>query len=445
MNCKSLARRAVIATVAGTIGVGVGIAGGADAGTGVLRAAAPTDAPVALDPSPTSSSVPLTVAVTNPTRPRSPTAAPGNARVTLTWLAPSSTGGATINKYAVQRAGHSGGPWRRIAVSTTSRYTATGLTNGERYYFRTRAHNAAGWGPYSTVVTAVPRKVPTAPRSPAATPGNARVKLTWRRPSSTGGAAINRYAVQRTTSSSGTWTRIAYSTTRRYTAKGLTNGTRYYFRVRAHNAAGWGPYSTVVTAVPRTVPSAPLALVATPGNSSVTLSWKPPSNTGGGKIDIYRVQQQGLFGAWNDVASPTGLKYTVGSLTNGTKYSFRIRAHNAAGWGPVSTVVGAGPFTVPGQPDWCAGQQWGGAGSHWMVGKFTPPSSDGGAPVDNYRIDIWGYDNQGIFGPYYHLSEGNILHNDYEYLPYGDYLFSVAAHNAAGLGPACTDIGTLNP
>jgi hypothetical protein len=80
-----------------------------------------------------------------------------------------------------------------------------------------------------------------------------------------------------------------------------------------------------------------------------------------------------------------------------------------------------------------------------MVGKFTPPSSDGGAPVDYYRVDIWGYDNQGIFGPYYHLSEGNILHNDYEYLPYGDYLFSVAAHNAAGLGPACTDIGTLNP
>jgi hypothetical protein len=117
----------------------------------------------------------------------------------------------------------------------------------------------------------------------------------------------------------------------------------------------------------------------------------------------------------------------------------------AAGWGPISTVVSAVPFTVPGEPDWCAGQQWGGAGSHWMDGKFTPPSSDGGAPVDYYRVDIWGFNNQGIFGPYYHASEGNILHNDYRYLPYGDYLFSVAAHNAAGFGPACTSVGTLNP
>jgi hypothetical protein len=35
--------------------------------------------------------------------------------------------------------------------------------------------------------------------------------------------------------------------------------------------------------------------------------------------------------------------YQVTNPTNGTKYSFRILAHNAAGWGPASTVTSAVP------------------------------------------------------------------------------------------------------
>ena len=39
-----------------------------------------------------------------------------------------------------------------------------------------------------------------------------------------------------------------------YVVTGLVNGTRYYFRVFAHNAAGNGPSSNVVNQIPRTVP-----------------------------------------------------------------------------------------------------------------------------------------------------------------------------------------------
>jgi hypothetical protein len=55
-------------------------------------------------------------------------------------------------------------------------------------------------------------KTPTAPRSPAATAGNAKVTLTWQAPFSNDGVGRHRAG----------------------------QGTRYYVRVGAHNVAGLG-------------------------------------------------------------------------------------------------------------------------------------------------------------------------------------------------------------
>src|SRR5262245_925388 len=133
-------------------------------------------------------------------------------------------------------------------------------------------------------------KAPTAPRAAAATAGNAKVTLTWLAPFKNGGAPVNRYRVQRSTSSGGPWAGVGKTTARKLTATGLTNGTRYYFRVGAHNAAGWGPFGPVVSATPRTVPSAPQSLVVTPGNKTAALTWAAPSSNGGSKVTKYAVQ-----------------------------------------------------------------------------------------------------------------------------------------------------------
>ncbi len=455
MNVKNWARRALaVVALASTLAaagnalvvdastaavtVGATGVGGAQAEIGVSHASAPSGAPMglhAVDLAPGLGAAQLTVAVTKPTAPRSPKATPRNTGVRLTWLAPSSDGGAPVNRYLVQRSRTGTSRWRTIGYPKRTSFKATGLTNGVRYYFRIRAHNAAGGGPYSKVVSAVPRTVPMAPRSPTATPGNTTVKLTWLRPSSNGGAAINKYAVQRAVAG-GPWKTISSPTTRSYTAGGLVNGTKYYFRIRAHNAAGWGPYSKVVNTVPGTVPTAPPPPALQSGDGQITVSWLAPSGYAGPAVDKYAVQQSltGTSG-WTTIGSPTTRSYTAGGLVNGTKYYFRIRAHNAAGWGPYSPVVSAIPVGVPGAPRNLTAT----VANSKVTLKWTAPSNDGGKPIDHYEI----YRADSANGP--QTFAGTTQQNEYVYNGSlgKTYYFKVYAHNALGYGPASTVSATI--
>jgi predicted phage tail protein len=288
----------------------------------------------------------------------------------------------------VQRA-RGGGRWRTIASPTTRSYTVTGLTNGMRYTFRIRAQNTLGWGPFSTVVNAVPRTVPTEPQWPSAIRGNASVTLYWGAPASDGGAATDNYRVEYATNAGGPWTQFATTAAAPYTAPGLTNGTTYYFRFRAHNAAGWSAPSTVVNATPITVPAAPLMYEAKPGNGTLELKWLEPHN-GGSPINGYYVQKAASPGGpWMAVVNTTLLSYKATELTNGTTYYYRIVAHNAAGASTPSAVQAVTPLTVPGVPVTCSGHQLNGPGSHTMQIDWSPPAATGGAPISSYTVDVF--------------------------------------------------------
>jgi predicted phage tail protein len=309
-------------------------------------------------------------------------------------------------------------------LPTTRSHSAKGLTNGTRYYFRIRAHNTAGWSKPSTVVKAVPRTVPTVPRSATATPANTTVKLAWLAPKSSGGAAINKYAVQRSVSTGGPWKSVAYPTTRSHTAKGLTNGTTYYFRIRAHNTAGWGPSSTVVNTVPRTAPTAPQSPTVTKGLYSVYLTWLAPSSTGGAAIDKYIIEHHTDGTDWATVGETTALNYTATGLTGVFDYHyFRIRAYNAAGLGAGSAVVETFALTEPGPPQSPTLTP----GNGTVLLTWIDPAWDGGTPIDKFIVQQ--AINEGQFTTIAYQNAGTYTAtvnpgNTYHYLIY--------AHNAAG-------------
>jgi fibronectin type 3 domain-containing protein len=336
------------------------------------------------------------VPVTVPGAPTGLTATRGNTQVTLSWAAPASDGGSPVTGYDLYvgtTADLSGNA--PVAKVTGTVITVTNLINGTRYYFGVTAVNPVGEGPPSNEVSAVPLTVPGAPTGLTATPGNSRVTLSWAGPTS-GGAAISGYLIFEGTRPGGenrNPVNGSLVTTTSYTLTGLTNGTTYYFRVIAVNAAGQGPLSveapatllrimptssppstptsgtTTPSVTPRTSPgttaqkvSAPTGLTATAGDTQVHLSWTAPASDGASVIS-YKVYLASLPGVQESAAVGTSKSpdATVAGLTNGTLYYFMVAAVNAAGHeSPLSAEVTAEPtgstpvvpLPSPGPPKW---------------------------------------------------------------------------------------------
>lgn len=145
---------------------------------------------------------------------------------------------------------------------------------------------------------------------------------------------------------------------------GLTPpGSTWYWRVRCHNSAGWGPWSgtggvNLTAAIPST-PAAPTVGTRTsPTSTTATLQvkWAAPANNGAA-ITGYRVELStsatlvgGMGSAFATVtASHTGnvLSYTFTGLNASTTYYAHVYATNSQGNSLYSPVLTAATIAVP--------------------------------------------------------------------------------------------------
>jgi subtilisin family serine protease len=373
----------------------------------------------------------------------------GPGQVMLTWSAPTSTGGAAITDYVIQRS-VDGSTWTDVddGVSAATGFTVGDLDNGTLYSFRVAAVNAIGTGPWSDVVPATPAALPgatdelIAKAAPAPGVASGQVQLAWPAPSSNG-SPITDYLVQRSTNGT-TWTTVddGQSATAGFTVSSLTNGTTYLFRVAAVNAVGTGAWSNVAVAAPAWTATAPRSVAAAiapasgVGSGQVKLSWTAPTSTGGAAITDYVIQRSVDGTAWvavDDGLSPA-TSSTVGGLANGTTYSFRVAAVNSVGTGPWSTVVAATPVGTAAAPSGlsAAVAPAAGLGSGQVTLAWTAPTSTGGAPITDYLIErsadgtTWSAVDDGV-STATGFSIGNLDNGT-------TYSFRVAAVNAVGTG-----------
>ena len=113
-------------------------------------------------------------------------------------------------------------------------------------------------------------------------------------------------------------------------------------------ALGW--LWTTPAPAQATAPLAPTSLTATSGDARVALSWTSGGN-GGSPItewEYARKEGNNAFGSWTDICvtsgnagCPSTTSHTLTGLTNGTAYTFKVRAVNAIGNGAASAESSA--------------------------------------------------------------------------------------------------------
>ncbi|WP_308722674.1 S-layer homology domain-containing protein [Paenibacillus polysaccharolyticus] len=168
--------------------------------------------------------------------------------------------------------------------------------------------------------------MPNAPENPqnlVAVGRNGEVTLNWS--TVTGATYYNLYMATDPSQLSTASVVIINSST--YNAQNLLNGTTYFFTVRAGNSGGLSGESNQANATPATVPAAPTNVLAVAGNGEATVTFTAPTENGGSPITGYEVTDSSGNAVTTGAASPI----VITGLTNGTSYTFTVKAINGLG------------------------------------------------------------------------------------------------------------------
>ncbi|WP_240036784.1 S-layer homology domain-containing protein [Paenibacillus amylolyticus] len=175
-----------------------------------------------------------------------------------------------------------------------------------------------------TVIQVV--NMPNAPANPqnlVAIGGNGEVTLNWS--TVTGATYYNLYMA--TDPSQLSNASVVTVTSFTYNVQNLLNGTTYFFTVKAGNSGGLSGESNQANATPATVPAAPTNILAVAGNGEATVTFTAPTENGGSPITGYEV----TVSPGNVVTTGAANPIVITGLTNGTSYTFRVKAINGVG------------------------------------------------------------------------------------------------------------------
>jgi len=305
--------------------------------------------------------------------------------VKVSWTAPADNGGSAITAYTVTAA-----PGGATCTTASTSCTVGGLVNGTGYTFSVVATNAAGNSEAATSASVTPRTTPGVPTGLVGLVGDGEVLLGWTAPADDGGDTVVDYVVEYSTGDGTGWVTIVDGVSAATTLgwSGASNGLEYTFRVSAVNAAGTGAASEPsATLTPFGVPDAPASVVASGADASAVVGWSMPDFDGGSPVTGYRVEYSPDPGeTWTVAAADTASVDTslvVEGLTNGSVYTFRVSAINAAGVSdPTIGSAQANPSTTASALTGMDAV----AGNATVTLSWSPPLNDGGSTVTGYEV-----------------------------------------------------------
>ena len=267
-----------------------------------------------------------------------PTGTAGQGRI-LWFVNPPSDNGADITSYDFRFRRVGTGTWTNRVLTAPVR-TETGLTNGSQYEAQIRAENSVGTQTtYSSSGNATPAaEVPDQVQFIGLINTGTGVDADWGAPENNGGT-ITGYRIEWDDNSGFSSPASATTTSTARTITGLSEGTTYYFRVRATNSAGNGSYSPTnslsrddLVNVPGTPPNMPSGEHVVP--ASIRWEWEVPRDNGA-LITSFELQWRISGSNWsgNIITGLDASCYTHTGRTLNTTYEIRVRARNSAGVG----------------------------------------------------------------------------------------------------------------
>jgi hypothetical protein len=289
-----------------------------------------------------------------------------SSSITLSWTAPTNTGGNSITGYLiywvpVSSTGSIIPPINSYNTTTggsplATTYTITGLTHATLYEVYISTISCSGVGPVSSpplyiTTSSIPPSAPTNVAISGCNTGYTNsVILTWTAPVNNGGSPITNYVIYyRTSSPVGIW--YTYNTNSSATTAIITlpsSSTSYDFKVAAQNVAGVGIFSSpFVSSSSYNPPTAPTNLVPTNVvstnslNGSIILTWTASTQEAPQTISYYVVEYKICeFGSWitypSTITAPTTsiILSNLGpssNIANNLPYLFRVYAVNSCG------------------------------------------------------------------------------------------------------------------
>ena len=203
-----------------------------------------------------------------------------------------------------------------------------------------------------------------------------------------------------------------------------------YAVARLGGSGGWkhaANFSVTATTGP---PSPPVIGAATAGNAQASVSFTAPVSSGGSPITSYTATSDpgGLTGVGS--ASPV----TVSGLSNGTTYTFTVKATNAIGSGNDSFASNA---VIPGAPPGPPLSVSAVRGNAEATVSFTPPASSGTGSISSYTVtsNPGGLTAMGSTSPLIVLGLANGV----------AYNFTVTATSAFGTGNPSSPSNSVTP
>ena len=271
----------------------------------------------------------------------------GDGQATVTW-SPAAQGNQPITGYEILAT--SAHTVVDVGPAVTS-YLFTGVPDDVACLFYVQAIDADGLGPPSAdFPPVVPAPTSEVPSVTAATAGPGTATIAWAPPKVAAKSPITAYRV---VDSAGAVTVVpASATSVKFTR--LKEGATYTFTVSAQRLVGAGPRSaprSVKVVVP---PGVPQKLAASAGVREVTLTWSPPTSTGGDPLSGYTLKAYDCAAGSNPckqvlvrtiTVGANVLRQAVSNLVGGKPYWFDVAARSAAGTGRATTKLESTPRT----------------------------------------------------------------------------------------------------